>query len=134
MYSMVSTAAVRRTIRSPSSRAPYRPGSTLTGPTTRRCAPAGPRVHRQGGPGWRGGSPAGRTGAREQRRTPLTTPELLPSPIKPEYEKYEYIVLVYASAPLGGANAYMFYSLFFGRFLLFFPSARKYETTVLGNG
>ena len=40
--------------------------------------------------------------------------------------------------PLGGADAYMFYSLFFFVFLSFFPSAttivHKYETTVLGNG
>ena len=41
--------------------------------------------------------------------------------------------LFYASAPLGGADAYMFYRCFF----VFFPSAtivHKYETTVLGNG
>jgi len=39
---------------------------------------------------------------------------------------------------LGGADAYMFYSLFSFVFLLFFPCAttivHKYETTVLGNG
>ena len=40
-------------------------------------------------------------------------------------------VLVYASAPLGGEDAYMFYSLFF------FSSStivHKYETTVFGTG
>jgi len=46
----------------------------------------------------------------------------------------DVLVIFYASAPLGGANAYMFYRCFF----CFFPSAtmmvHKYETTVLGNG
>jgi len=36
-------------------------------------------------------------------------------------------LFIYATAPLGGADAYMFYRCFF----CFFP---KYETTVLGNG
>jgi len=47
----------------------------------------------------------------------------------------ELITIIYASALLGGANAYMFYTLFF--YVFFFVRhaiVHKYETTALGNG
>ena len=47
------------------------------------------------------------------------------------------LIVIYASAPLGGANAYMFYSLFFLLSVFFsvcHNEVHKYETTVLGNG
>ena len=57
--------------------------------------------------------------------------------------KVETVRFIYASAPLGGANAYMFYRCFFLFFFVFvfvffvfvfFFVRKKYETTVLGNG
>jgi len=39
------------------------------------------------------------------------------------------VFIIYASTPLGGANAYMFYSLFFS---VRHNEVHKYETTVLG--
>jgi len=46
-----------------------------------------------------------------------------------------YIRLIYATAD--EADAYMFYRCFFSVFVFvfcFFPSVKKYQTTVLGNG
>jgi len=48
---------------------------------------------------------------------------------------YTIIRLIYASAPLGGANAYMFYRCFLVfLFFVFFRLPQKYQITVLGNG
>jgi len=59
-------------------------------------------------------------------------------PWVPPFQICKYAAVIYASAPLGGANTYMFYSLVFSVFCFFSSFAttivHKYETIVLGNG